>query len=411
MRLITAPIASLAWQDILDFCALALPEGATVDYKRDIPSELERTVAAMANTSGGLILIGVDEDRTSTKPVLPLVGLPTARGVPEKITNLCISNITPPLVPEIALIQDSTGTTSVVVLRVPQSHQAPHAIARNTKAYLRRGSINSPETLATLDELEWLKGGRQKSSQFREELYQRAQARFVQFLRGYDGSNTKPARVERDGMLSLAFCPTYPKDMLVEPPALSTALREIRVRDYYRTDHEFPLGSLNGVVVQDGLIVHASVGAGDWVHHTELNAFGLFFFKESLLHTVQINDHDYRVIRASEIFCRLDEMFDSAVKFFEKLQFNGSLLFRMQLENLVGYPFLKSSSDEPGLDLSYTPDPSIDFDATINSSRLNEEKASVILAAARRVAWAFDWDVGPKLLNKYYSRYKGTDVV
>lgn len=199
--------------------------------------------------------------------------------------------------------------------------------------------------------------------------------------------------------------------MLVEPPALSTALREIRVRDYYRTDQEFPLGSLNGVVVQDGLIVHASVGAGDWVHHTELNAFGLFFFKESLLHTVQINDHDYRVIRASEIFCRLDEMFDSAVKFFEKLQFNGSLLFRMQLENLVGYPFLKSSSDEPGLDLSYTPDPSIDFDATINSSRLNEEKASVILAAARRVAWAFDWDVGPKLLNKYYSRYKGTDVV
>lgn len=411
MRLITAPIASLAWQDILDFCALALPEGATVDYKRDIPSELERTVAAMANTSGGLILIGVDEDRTSTKPVLPLVGPPTARGVPEKITNLCISNITPPLVPEIALIQDSTGTTSVVVLRVPQSHQAPHAIARNTKAYLRRGSINSPETLATLDELEWLKGGRQKSSHFREELYQRAQARFVQFLRGYDGSNTKPARVERDGMLSLAFCPTYPKDMLVEPPALSTALREIRVRDYYRTDQEFPLGSLNGVVVQDGLIVHASVGAGDWVHHTELNAFGLFFFKESLLHTVQINDHDYRVIRASEIFCRLDEMFDSAVKFFEKLQFNGSLLFRMQLENLVGYPFLKSSSDEPGLDLSYTPDPSIDFDATINSSRLNEEKASVILAAARRVAWAFDWDVGPKLLNKYYSRYKGTDVV
>lgn len=133
MRLITAPIASLAWQDILDFCALALPEGATVDYKRDIPSELERTVAAMANTSGGLILIGVDEDRTSTKPVLPPIGLPAARGVPEKITNLCISNITPPLVPEIALIPDSTGTTSVVVLRVPQSQQAPHAIARNTK--------------------------------------------------------------------------------------------------------------------------------------------------------------------------------------------------------------------------------------------------------------------------------------
>jgi hypothetical protein len=411
MRLITAPIASLTWQDMLDFCALNLPEGATVDYKRDIPSELERTVAAMANTSGGLILVGIDEERTSTKPVLPPFGLPTARGVPERITNLCISNITPPLVPEIALLRDSAGTSSVAVLRVPQSHQAPHAIARNTKVYLRRGSINSPENLATLDELEWLKAGRQKSSHFREELYQRAQARFVQFLRGYDGSNTKPARIERHGMLSLAFCPTYPKDMLLEPPALSAALREIRVRDYYRTDDEFPLGSLNGVVVQDGLIVHASVGGGDWAHHTEMNAFGLLFFKQSLLRTIPVNNRDSRVIRASEIFCRLDEMFDSARNFFAKLQFNGWLLFRMRLEKLVGYPFGKYSPDESGLSLSYTPDSSIDFDATIISSRLEEEKASVILAAARRVAWAFDWDVDRQLLNNYYSRYKGTNVV
>ncbi|MGH8659370.1 MAG: AlbA family DNA-binding domain-containing protein [Gammaproteobacteria bacterium] len=221
MRLITAPIASLTWQDVLDFCGLDLPEGATIDYKRDIPTKLGQTVAAMANTDGGIVLIGIDEDRTTTRPVLPPLGLPSIRGVPERITNLCISNITPPLVPEMAVVPDSSDTKVVAVIRVPQSHQAPHAVARNTKVYLRRGSVNSPEDLATIDELEWLKSGRQRSLEFREALYRRAQARFVQFLRGYDGSNAKPPRVERDGMLSLAFCPAYPKDMLVDPPGVS----------------------------------------------------------------------------------------------------------------------------------------------------------------------------------------------
>lgn len=133
MRLITAPITSLTWQDVLDFCGLGLPESTTIDYKRAIPAELDRTIAAMANTSGGLVLIGVDEDRSTTKPVLPPPGLPITRGLPEKITNVCVANITPPLVPEIAVIPDASGQQVVVIVRVPQSHQAPHAVSRNTK--------------------------------------------------------------------------------------------------------------------------------------------------------------------------------------------------------------------------------------------------------------------------------------
>lgn len=411
MRLLTAPITSLTWQDVLDFCGLGLPESTTLDYKREIPAELDRTVAAMANTSGGLILIGVEEDRTSTKPILPLIGLQVVRGLPERITNLCIANLAPPLVPEIAVVEEASGTCAVIVVRVPQSHQAPHAVSRNTKVYLRRGGTNSPEDIATLDELDWLKSGRQRSIDFRETLYRRAQDRFSQFLRGFDGSNAKPQRVERDGMLSLAFCPSYPKEMFAPPPALRDVLRDIRVRDYYGTDHEFPLGSLNGVIVQDGFIVHASIGGGDWVHHTELNSFGLLFFKESLLHPVKVNDREYRVMRASEVFCRLDEMFDCAMKFFERIDFNGSLQFRMHLENLVGYPFGKYMLDEIGLDLSYTPDQVVDFSASLNSANFPQEKSPLILAAARRVAWAFDWDVDATLLNKYYVRYKRQTVV
>ena len=411
MRLITAPIASLIWQDVLDYCSLGLPESTTIDYKRDIPAELERTISAMANTSGGLVLIGIDEDRSTTMPVLPPSGLSLVRGLPERVTNICITNIVPPIVPEIALVVDPTEKQTVIVIRVPQSHQAPHATARNTKVYLRRGSVNSPEDLATIDELEWLKAGRQRSVNFREALYQRAQTRFSQFLRGFDGSGVKPPRVEQDGMLSLAFSPAYPKELLVDPSALRPVLRDIRVRDYYGTDNEFPLGSLNGVIVQDGFIVQASVNGSEWVHHTELNSFGLLFFRQSLLHTVKFNDRENRVMRASEVFARLDEMFDCAAKFFKTIGFNGWLHFRMRLENLVGCPFGKYTADEVGFEISFTPDPSVEFEATLSSTRILDEKPVLITAAARRVAWAFDWDVSPALLNKYYSRYKGKNAV
>jgi len=100
MRLLTAPITSIQWADVVAFCEMGLPESTTLDYKREMPSELERTIAAMANTSGGVILIGVDEDRTSTKPVLPIVGIPLVRGLPERITNVCIANLTPPKCPK-----------------------------------------------------------------------------------------------------------------------------------------------------------------------------------------------------------------------------------------------------------------------------------------------------------------------
>jgi Putative DNA-binding domain len=411
MRLLTAPTTSLVWQDVLDFCGLELPESTTLDYKRDIPSELDRTVSAMANTSGGVILIGVDEDRTTTKPILPPIGVPLARGLGERITNICITNIAPLLVPETAVVPDVSGNRAVIVVRIPQSHQAPHAVSRNTKVYLRRGSINSPEDLASLNEIDWLRSGRQKSADFREALYRGAQDRFFQFLRGFEGSNAKPPQVESDGMLSLAFYSSYPKEMLAAPPDLRAVLPDIRIHDYYGTDYEFPLGSLNGKVVQDGFIVHASVNGGEWVHHTELNAFGLLFFRQSLLHPVQLPDRKCRIMRASEIFCRLDEMFDCATKFFQRVKFTGSLHFRMRLENLVGFPLGKYSTKETGFDLSFTPDNIIDFIASVSSSSIQEEKSAFILAAARRVAWAFDWDVHPTLLNKYYTRYKGEKVI
>jgi hypothetical protein len=64
-------------------------------------------------------------------------------------------------------------------------------------------------------------------------------------------------------------------------------------------------------------------------------------------------------------------------------------------------------STQSGLDLAYTPDPLVDFSATLSSASLVNAKCSMILAAAHRVAWAFDWEIDATILNKYYSAQGG----
>lgn len=410
MKLHTAPLSSLTWQDVVDYCDLGLPEGINRDYKAEVPKDLAKTVAAMANTSGGVIVIGVEEDRKSTKPIAPPKGVPMAPGLNEQILNICIGNIAPILVPEVAVVPDPTGAVAVIVLRIPQSHQAPHAISRSTAVYTRRGSISNPEDLATLDELEWLRQGRQKSIAVREGLIARAEDRFWQFVRGFH--ETRFDRdLERDGMMALSFCPTYPREALRKPPDLQEILFKTRVHDYYRTDEHFPIGPAGGVLVQDGLVTQSSVNGSEWVHHTEINAFGLLFFKQSMLHQVRFDEKTWRVMRASEVFARLDEMFDWAQRVYEQVGYVGSVTFAMKLDNLLGSPLGRYSLAEAEFDLAYCPDNSVLFEASFGTDAFAESKPAIIRDAAQKVAWAYGWNLSEGLLAAYYRKYKGSAVV
>ncbi len=50
------PLEKLIWGDIEIFCQQGIPEDTYRDYKEDFPTNLEKTVAAMANALGGIIL-------------------------------------------------------------------------------------------------------------------------------------------------------------------------------------------------------------------------------------------------------------------------------------------------------------------------------------------------------------------
>jgi len=82
----------ITWDDVQSFCEQGISERGHLDYKKDFPAHLERIIAAMANTHGGIILIGVDENHEN-RPILPVVGIDFQRGLEERvIIDLCINN-------------------------------------------------------------------------------------------------------------------------------------------------------------------------------------------------------------------------------------------------------------------------------------------------------------------------------
>ena len=64
-------INAITFGDVDQFCVSKIPEGLRLDYKREIPNDLAKIVAAFANTLGGLIVLGVDADKTTNTPMWP----------------------------------------------------------------------------------------------------------------------------------------------------------------------------------------------------------------------------------------------------------------------------------------------------------------------------------------------------
>ncbi len=405
------PVTDITWDDIEEFCKQETPEGVFLDYKQDFPKHLEKTIAAMANTLGGVILIGIAEDQES-KPRLPIDGISFLKGLPERVMNIILTNIAPPVFPEITVCRNDDGLKAVIVIRIPQSHQSPHAVAGNKQVYLRTGNRNNPEELAQIDEIEWLSNSRCKSEMLRVEIFERAGQRFESFyekkLKEWADKSQLIGKIEK-GWLSLSFCPVYPKEILCTPPKMRSLIKKLTVSDYYGTHSEFPIfENIYGMLVQDAVIFSAYYHES--VFHTELNCYGLFFNKQSLLKMGVFNGQEIPILRGGEIFCRLDEFIDSASKYYNELGYWGPLSFRVDLSDIRECPFNLPLWNDPRDELYYCPDSQVTYEDKLLSNVLLEEKPRIILEIIQRLGWAFNIDITLTFLRRFYRKIKGKDL-
>jgi predicted HTH transcriptional regulator len=125
-------------------------EGKTLEFKRELTTA-ERvlvSVVAFANTAGGIVLFGV-EDQTRR-----VIGIPDPHGLEERLANLLSEAIRPRLAPEIEVLP--WRKTHVVAVRVFPSPGRPHYVkAKGPEegVYIRVGPSNRRVDRIMLDEL------------------------------------------------------------------------------------------------------------------------------------------------------------------------------------------------------------------------------------------------------------------
>ena len=118
---------------------LTLPEGKTIEFKRDLssPKNLLKTLVAFANTAGGKVIIGVDDQ---TREAL---GVESPLDEEERLGSLIADSIEPRLVPNIEMVTIAGKT--LLIIEVYLSNSRPHYLKAQgveNGVYVRLGSSN-----------------------------------------------------------------------------------------------------------------------------------------------------------------------------------------------------------------------------------------------------------------------------
>ncbi len=129
---------------------LALPEGKTLEFKRDLssPKNLLKTLVAFANTAGGRAIIGVDDQ---TKQA---IGIFSPLDEEERLGNLIADSISPRLVPNIEMI--TIDDCTLLIVEVYLSNSRPHFLrseGAENGVYVRLGSSNRQADRELIGEL------------------------------------------------------------------------------------------------------------------------------------------------------------------------------------------------------------------------------------------------------------------
>ena len=389
----TKAINEITWSDIENFCNQRITEGLHLDYKRDFPNNLEKTISAMANTFGGIILIGVIEDEQS-KPVLPIAGIDFIKGLEERVWNIILTNITPIVQPEITVALNQDNTKAIVLIRINQSHQAPHAISNNEMVYLRTGNVTLLEKRANLGELEWLQNQRRRSVSLRKKIIEDANDRFKHFF------NIRMGETKIVGQVSFSICPIFPKEMLLSPPDLNRLYNDIRERNFH---YALPLPEhrSRGTIIQNGSIL-SEINENN-SYHTELNSFGLYFYTEINLDS----NNDQLFLKEGDFLAHADLFLSSADKFYDILRYRGGLIFNASIMEIQEVGFAEYWGNRG--QLRSTPDKQMIFKVEISIPPIKKEKEHILFQLGQKTRWTFGSEMELQEFSGIMQSIRGRD--
>lgn len=393
MAIFTKGLGDITYDEVVAFCEQGIAEGVNLDYKKEFPPEgwrLAKTISAFANTFGGVVIIGVEDEDSRPKP--PYEGIDDADGLGLRVENIVLDNIYPPVFPQIRVCPPADGKTFVIV-RVPQSNDTPHAIYNKTKVYIRTGDRNMPEGLATIERLDWLRNRRQKSEDLRERLAREARERYENICKSIQ------VNIKGD-QLTLSSSPLFPLEPLLSVEDIETTVRQIQAPSV--ATRSFPRLEGGMRPVQDGavsfserIIVREEVKLRLIDYYLEVNRFGVVLFKEHI---------QGREIYLNSLTKLLTASFEGIADFYKEVGFWGLIELVLRLEEMLGASFVPLTAR--GQHVSERPinitDDTLVWKVETTVAGLSDPVArqAILIDLFKKIAWSFGWKQHERALEE-----------
>jgi hypothetical protein len=402
MSIYSTQVSTVSFADVQALLTDQANETIRLEFKREIPpkDELLKQISSFANTYGGYIVLGVEEDAQGRAVALP--GVEPAPGFHQKVIQWCYDGMYPPLTPFISPPIEKPGDPASVfyVIYVSESYEAPHFINGRKGCYIRTddNSQRFQPLLATHEEITHLSNRRSHAIDVREALIARARSRFEAHVKQ---SYHAKANVlgEMDFTMWMAIVPTFPPVVPIDIPHLEKAIAGARLQA--RQD-SFPLGQassqLDGFFFSDPRAINFG--------YLEVDQQGLVFYAEEMayvkadampqdktsLESYEPTPSDIYVY-ATWILAWIIFYLKYAHLIYHSVGYDGPVLLRLGLDRIKGRQVrvaLDSSGNsfEEGKPLL---DDALSIERTVLSSRLVDNLLAVSKDLFRAATFACGW--------------------
>lgn len=404
------PDDELDKETVEQFCRLGIRETTRVEYKREFPNDLAKSVSSFANTQGGIILIGVAAD-SENKPVLPLTGMPFAGQPEERVYQVCANSIHPPILPNVWVVRfedpsQEPSHRAIVVIRVQQGETA-HAIDGRKGIYVRTGNLNNPfDERATVDRVIELLARRKEAAELGLKLASQSRARFAFFFEQYlkqtavmDTHRPYAESLLRvTPVIRLRMAPVFPWEPILSLRDLRSVLRRIQAwRDVGPRFDPFPRGQ-SEQTVQDAIVRSRQTKI---LELAEFSQYGLVSFSyndfqdaNSILSNPSqpASGIDYLGVISNSL-----AMMCLAVLTHEAVGFYGLCDFSLTISGVKGRRLVEPFGDVVGYPC---PDEEINFSLRLTPSELKNDLAEHYIALVTKFENAFGREVSDPWTKK-----------
>lgn len=397
MSIYSKQITLLDYADIDELLTEGTRENIRLEYKRELPGKFEtlKKLSSFANTYGGYVVIGAEEDGNGNLTALP--GINQQSGFNQRVTQWCYDGVYPPLQPYVsnAVSHPSKPNRFFYVIYVNQSHEAPHFLNDRKGCFIRTDEFSQrfEATLATYEEIQHLANRRERSIDLRERTIDRARARLEEHIRQNYGSRPN-VRGEIDVTMWLAIAPLMPGTDPFQVPIIQRALDESRLG---ARDTMFPNGSpqaqLDGFFFPDPRIINFS--------YLEVETHGLIFYAEELGHIdpdTELEegmgpDPEDIYLYISWVIAWVIFYMRYAKGFYSAIGYDGPLLFRLGLERIRGRQFRIAFNPSGTRFDECRPmlDDSIYLEREIDTRAIQEDLIGLISELFRAVSFSCGW--------------------